>query len=246
MTATPHNGKEEDFQLFLSLLDSDRFYGQFRDGVHKVDASDLMRRMVKEELVKFDGTPLFPERRASTVNYTAVGARSGLYEAVTDYVQTEMDQADALKAGKGWSASRSTLPAAAGLQSRGDLPVAQAARERLPTACATRSSAAAAKESLAETLDADPEDDEDLAPRSRRRSRRRWWTRPPRPRPSPSCRPRSACSRALVQQAGRRDVEPGSQVGGALEDPPEGPTGNSPRPSASACRGSFPPSTSIH
>lgn len=59
MTATPHNGKEEDFQLFLSLLDSDRFYGKFRDGVHKVDTSDLMRRMVKEELVKFDGTPLF-------------------------------------------------------------------------------------------------------------------------------------------------------------------------------------------
>ncbi|MBX7223314.1 MAG: DEAD/DEAH box helicase, partial [Blastocatellia bacterium] len=39
MTATPHNGKEEDFQLFLSLLDSDRFYGKFRDGVHKVDCS---------------------------------------------------------------------------------------------------------------------------------------------------------------------------------------------------------------
>jgi superfamily II DNA or RNA helicase len=37
MTATPHNGKEEDFQLFLSLLDSDRFYGKFRDGVHKVE-----------------------------------------------------------------------------------------------------------------------------------------------------------------------------------------------------------------
>ena len=62
LTATPHNGKEEDFQLFLSLLDSDRFYGRFRDGVHKVDASDLIRRMVKEEMVKFDGTPLFPER----------------------------------------------------------------------------------------------------------------------------------------------------------------------------------------
>src|ERR1035441_280429 len=56
LTATPHSGKEEDFQLFLSLLDSDRFYGRFRDGVHKVDSSDLMRRMVKEELMKFDGT----------------------------------------------------------------------------------------------------------------------------------------------------------------------------------------------
>ena len=29
MTATPHNGKEEDFQLFLSLLDPDRFEGRY-------------------------------------------------------------------------------------------------------------------------------------------------------------------------------------------------------------------------
>ncbi len=96
MTATPHNGKEEDFQLFLSLLDSDRFYGKFRDGVHKVDASDLMRRMVKEELVKFDNTPLFPERRAYTVNYTLSDLEKELYEKVTAYVQYEMGQAEKL------------------------------------------------------------------------------------------------------------------------------------------------------
>jgi SNF2 family DNA or RNA helicase len=96
MTATPHNGKEEDFQLFLSLLDSDRFYGKFRDGVHKVDTSDLMRRMVKEELVKFDNTPLFPERKAYTVNYTLSDLEAALYEAVTEYVRTEMGKADNL------------------------------------------------------------------------------------------------------------------------------------------------------
>lgn len=96
MTATPHNGKEEDFQLFLSLLDSDRFYGKFRDGVHKVDPSDLMRRMVKEELVKFDGTPLFPERKAYTVNYQLSDMEAVLYEEVTTYVKTEMGKADEL------------------------------------------------------------------------------------------------------------------------------------------------------
>jgi superfamily II DNA or RNA helicase len=96
MTATPHNGKEEDFQLFLSLLDSDRFYGKFRDGVHKVDSSDLIRRMVKEKLVKFDGTPLFPERRAYTVNYQLSDLEAALYEAVTEYVKTEMGKADQL------------------------------------------------------------------------------------------------------------------------------------------------------
>jgi SNF2 family DNA or RNA helicase len=96
MTATPHNGKEEDFQLFLSLLDSDRFFGKFRDGVHKADASDLMRRMVKEEMVKFDGTPLFPERRAYTANYKLSDLEEELYEAVTQYVRTEMGKADQL------------------------------------------------------------------------------------------------------------------------------------------------------
>ncbi|MFZ4802855.1 MAG: protein NO VEIN domain-containing protein [Chlorobium sp.] len=96
MTATPHNGKEADFQLFLSLLDSDRFYGKFRDGVHKVDCSYLIRRMVKEKLVKFDGTPLFPERKAYTVNYRLSDLESALYEAVTDYVKTEMGKADQL------------------------------------------------------------------------------------------------------------------------------------------------------
>lgn len=96
MTATPHNGKEEDFQLFLSLLDSDRFYGKFRDGVHKVDCSDLMRRMVKEEMLRFDGTHLFPPRKAYTANYVLSDIESALYESVTEYVKTEMGKADQL------------------------------------------------------------------------------------------------------------------------------------------------------
>lgn len=94
MTATPHNGKEEDFQLFMSLLDSDRFYGKFREGAHKVDVTDMMRRMVKEELLKFDGTPLFPERRAYTANYSLSPLEAELYTDVTDYVREEMNRAD--------------------------------------------------------------------------------------------------------------------------------------------------------
>ncbi|MGE0539621.1 MAG: helicase-related protein [Dehalococcoidia bacterium] len=97
LTATPHNGKEEDFQLFMALLDADRFEGRFRDGVHTADTSDLMRRLVKEELVKFDGTPLFPERIAYTVNYTLSDIEAALYRAVTDYVREEFNRADALQ-----------------------------------------------------------------------------------------------------------------------------------------------------
>ena len=100
MTATPHNGKEEDFQLFMALLDGDRFEGRFRDGVHTVDVSDLMRRMVKENLLKFDGKPLFPERIAYTVPYRLSDAEAALYKAVTEYVREEFNRAEALQNNK--------------------------------------------------------------------------------------------------------------------------------------------------
>lgn len=98
MTATPHAGKEEDFQLFMSLLDRDRFEGQFRQGVHRTDTQGLMRRMVKEDLLTFEGKPLFPERRAYTVEYELSPAERDLYEEVTNYVRTEMGRADRIAA----------------------------------------------------------------------------------------------------------------------------------------------------
>ena len=97
LTATPHNGKEEDFQLFMALLDGDRFEGRFRDGTHAVDVSDLMRRMVKENLLKFDATPLFPERIAYTVPYKLSDPEAALYKSVTDYVREEFNRAEALQ-----------------------------------------------------------------------------------------------------------------------------------------------------
>lgn len=99
MTATPHNGREEDFQLFMALLDADRFEGRFRDGVHSSDTSDLMHRLVKEQLLTFEGKPLFPERIASTVNYTLSPAEATLYREVTEYVREEFNRADALNHG---------------------------------------------------------------------------------------------------------------------------------------------------
>ncbi|GHV35245.1 RNA helicase [Synergistales bacterium] len=96
LTATPHNGKEEDFQLFMSLVDQDRFEGAARSGTQAVDVSDVMRRLVKEDLLKFDGTPLFPERRAYTVNYDLSPLEAQLYGAVTEYVREEFNRADNL------------------------------------------------------------------------------------------------------------------------------------------------------
>lgn len=49
MSATPHNGKEEDFQLFMALLDGDRFEGRFQGwspclGYLRFDAATGQRR----------------------------------------------------------------------------------------------------------------------------------------------------------------------------------------------------------
>lgn len=68
MTATPHNGKEDDFHLFMSLADKDRFEGAKRLKGH-IDVSDIMKKLVKEDLLTFEGKPLFPERLAYIVRY---------------------------------------------------------------------------------------------------------------------------------------------------------------------------------
>jgi hypothetical protein len=52
--------------------------------------------MVKENLLKFDGTPLFPERIAYTVPYKLSEPEAQLYKEVTDYVREEFNRAEAL------------------------------------------------------------------------------------------------------------------------------------------------------
>jgi superfamily II DNA or RNA helicase len=99
LTATPHNGSNDDFLLFMSLLDPDRFAGRLRHARKLPDVSDLMRRYVKENLLTFDGKRLFPERRAITVNYDLSTDEQRLYEAVTSYVKEGMGRAQAMEQG---------------------------------------------------------------------------------------------------------------------------------------------------
>jgi len=96
MTATPHSGVEEDFQLFLTLIDEDIFEGRYDEKIHKIDTSDLMRRMIKEDLLTFEGKKLFPERIAETVPYELSEPEQQLYEEVTEYVKEGMNRADKL------------------------------------------------------------------------------------------------------------------------------------------------------
>ncbi len=99
LTATPHNGNEANFQMFMSLIDEDRF-NCHGENPKKVDTSDVMRRLVKEELLTFEGKPLFPERTATTVAYTLSDEEKNLYELVTKYVSEQFNRAERLKKNK--------------------------------------------------------------------------------------------------------------------------------------------------
>ena len=98
LTATPHNGKDEEFQQWLRLLDSDRFEkatggGKERKNQGRPEINDIMRRKVKEKLYKFDGRPLFSPREAHTLSFTLSPAERDLYDSVTDYVSTQFNKA---------------------------------------------------------------------------------------------------------------------------------------------------------
>ena len=102
LTATPHNGKNEDFLAFMTLIDPERFAGRLRDGSGSgsdgdgpamPDVSDVMRRKVKESLRTFEGKRLFPQRHAHSLNFELSEPEAELYEAVTDYVRNGMNRA---------------------------------------------------------------------------------------------------------------------------------------------------------
>ncbi len=92
LTATPHNGKNEDFLAFMTLLDPERFAGRLRnDEMPRTD--DVMRRLVKENVRTFEGKRLFPKRYADSLKFELSPPEQELYDAVTHYVRNGMNRA---------------------------------------------------------------------------------------------------------------------------------------------------------
>ena len=98
LTATPHNGKNEDFLAFMTLISEDRFGGRLRNG-KMPDCDDVMRRLVKENLKTFDGKRLFPPRTATTATFDLSPQERRLYDEVTEYVKNGMNRADRMRDG---------------------------------------------------------------------------------------------------------------------------------------------------
>lgn len=90
LTATPHQGKDEQFRLFLRLLDPDQFESQDEDELKRMLSDPqcpFFMRRVKEELRDFDGQRLFLPRHAWTVDFDLNGGELQLYKEITDYIK---------------------------------------------------------------------------------------------------------------------------------------------------------------
>jgi SNF2 family DNA or RNA helicase len=93
LTATPHRGDPENFHLFLELLQPGFFANteQLRESVQNADNPLFLRRL-KEDLKDFEGRLLFPPRRVTTKTYQLNDNEKRLYNAVTEYVETVLQQ----------------------------------------------------------------------------------------------------------------------------------------------------------
>ncbi len=94
LTATPHKGDPENFRLLLELLDRDLFADRqiLEEAMRSSDNPIILRRL-KEEMRRFDGSPLFPQRTVKTVAFDLSRAERELYDEVTEYVAEHFNKA---------------------------------------------------------------------------------------------------------------------------------------------------------
>lgn len=97
LTATPHKGDQENFQLFLDLLEPGFFATteMLNDSIENKD-NPLFIRRVKEDLKNFKGEPIFLPRHVETRAYE-LGSESPkekeLYNQLSKYVKNQYNRA---------------------------------------------------------------------------------------------------------------------------------------------------------
>jgi superfamily II DNA or RNA helicase len=94
LTATPHKGDPENFRLLLQLIDPDLFpdIEVLARAVQRQENPIFLRRL-KEDMVDFDGRPLFPPRHVITLGVELTDPEQRLYEDVTGYVADYFNRA---------------------------------------------------------------------------------------------------------------------------------------------------------
>ena len=97
LTATPHMGKDFPWYCLWRLLAPDVLatIDAFRSFPEEQRRRLFIRR-TKEEMVRFDGRPLYPQRRCDTLGYALSPPEQALYEATTGYIAETYNQARVL------------------------------------------------------------------------------------------------------------------------------------------------------
>ena len=100
LTATPHMGKDHPYYFLWRLLDPDSLatYDAFERFPSEARRRHFIRR-TKEEMVRFDGTPLYPQRQCDTLSYELgqePGGEQELYDETTAYIQDYYNRAEYL------------------------------------------------------------------------------------------------------------------------------------------------------
>ena len=93
LTATPHKGDTENFRHLMRLIDEDVFSSNSINKNLREKANPFVIRRLKENLIHFDGTPIFPKRTTKTIQFQLTEAELKLYDAVTEYVRHYFNRA---------------------------------------------------------------------------------------------------------------------------------------------------------
>ena len=94
LTATPHMGKDFPYYCLWRLLAPDALatFDAFQAFPQTQRSRHFIRR-TKEEMVRFDGQPLYPQRQCDTLSYTLSPAEQKLYDATTAYISETYNKA---------------------------------------------------------------------------------------------------------------------------------------------------------
>jgi len=87
LTATPHQGDDEQFRLLLNLLEEDLFANrEILEDAAKANENPILLLRLKENMTDFEGKPIFTPRHVHTPGFRLTPSERKLYKDVTEYV----------------------------------------------------------------------------------------------------------------------------------------------------------------
>jgi len=89
LTATPHDGRDEDFMARINLLNP---------YINDISSSNyLWTRNIKEDVIDIEGKKVFPPRQSETVNITLTRREQIIHKLLDDYISQRIEEAQDIR-----------------------------------------------------------------------------------------------------------------------------------------------------